>query len=366
VTRRSTAWPTPAQELLLRAALSHGDAAVESWRAWCRIDEIERTDPDSQRLLPLVYRSLVEAGVNDAALGKLRGAYRYWWYRNQVLFHGGARALQALTDAGLDTMILKSTALATLYYGARGARPMRDFDVLVRTEDALTATRVLREHGWAPATPQPQLRLDVGHAGSFVEPGGLRIDLHSHLLWQLDESNDAWAAARETSLNGVPTRALCDTDQLLSVCVDGARWAPVEPICWVADAVKVIDGAGPALDWDRLIRSARLTGVTVSSEAALGYLRRAFGSPVPAEVVTALARSRRSRVERLEFGPWGRPSRVGTLLMLWDRHRRLARVRAPGASTPGFATFLQQHYGLERRSQIPLYGLRKFVGPGRR
>src|SRR5215211_2539715 len=97
------AWPTHDQILLLRAAvLDVGDARA-SWEQWRAENALESADSASLRLLPLVYRNLVATGLDEADVGKLRGAYRAAWARNQLLFKRAAEVLGVLRDAGVQT-----------------------------------------------------------------------------------------------------------------------------------------------------------------------------------------------------------------------------------------------------------------------
>jgi hypothetical protein len=78
--------PTADQELLLEAATGASEAARAAWRGWQERNELDDVDFGAQRLLPLVYRHLVELGVDDPDLGRLKGLYRHSWYRNQIAF----------------------------------------------------------------------------------------------------------------------------------------------------------------------------------------------------------------------------------------------------------------------------------------
>jgi hypothetical protein len=67
-------------------------------------------------------------------------------------------------------------------------------------------------------------------------------------------------------------------------------------------------------------------------QLALAHLRDGFGAAVPASVVDDLAATPRRRRERAAFG----------------------------------AAVIQQHWGLERGSQLPLHALRKLAAARRR
>ncbi len=346
---RSVGWPRPEQELVLSAALAEGDEAIALWEEWSAAVTLDDVDPGSFRVLPLLYRTLANAGVEEERLAKLKGVYRQMWSRNQLLFHRAAHLLPRLAEAGVDTLLLKGAALVTLYYRDVGVRPMEDLDLLVPTADAPRAMQVLVANGWNPTTPRPESRVAVWHADSFSDPQGQNLDLHWNAFWELSNDSDLWAGAVPTTLNGVPTKALGHADQLLHVCVHGLHWSPTPPIRWVADATTVIRVAGSELDWDRLVRVAVANHVTLPAGATLGYLAER-GAPVPPAVLADLTAAKTTYAERKAFAVTGRrPNPAKMLRVLWDRHRRLRKE----GGTIGFVTYVQRHAGLERRSQLP-------------
>src|SRR5215813_6306532 len=148
VNNESGFWPTANQELILRAALLKGDAALEAWTAWKRVSDIDVLDFGSHRMIPQLYRNLVELGVEDPLLDRFKGVYRYYLYKNEKLLHSTAQVLQAFHDAGIETILLKGSALVPLYYRESALRPMQDADILVRVEQARPAMALLRKMGW--------------------------------------------------------------------------------------------------------------------------------------------------------------------------------------------------------------------------
>ena len=123
VTSRPGCWPTPAQLLLLRAALWRGEDALAAWTEWAAHADLDRLDEGSHRLLPLVYTNLHALGLAHPWLNRLKGLKRRTWYENRLLFHHMLPVAQAFESAAIKTLALKGPALATLYYPDLGARP---------------------------------------------------------------------------------------------------------------------------------------------------------------------------------------------------------------------------------------------------
>ena len=135
------------------------------------------------------------------------------------LMKDSAASFEALHEAGIETLLLKGAPLAILRYGSPGLRPMADVDILVPTDRALAAIRLLRELGWDSIDhPDPERRIELRHSEGFRRRSdGALIDLHWNALMQPFRDDDLWSAAIDVEIGGVPTRAPCATDQLLLV-----------------------------------------------------------------------------------------------------------------------------------------------------
>src|ERR1700694_5370160 len=132
-------WPTRAQELILRASLLKGDEALAAWREWKQISNVDVLDFGSHRMIPQLYRNLLEHGIRDPLMERFKGVYRYYLYKNETLLHHTAGVLRTFHEAGIVTIVLKGCALVSLYYPESGLRPMQDADILVRVEQARPA-----------------------------------------------------------------------------------------------------------------------------------------------------------------------------------------------------------------------------------
>lgn len=380
-------WPTREQGLLLQAALLRDSEAVEAWHKWRSCVDFERMDLSSTRLLPLVYKNLHDHLPAEPLMSKLRGAYRLAWTKNQVLFHSMAPVLQALHDAGLQTLTLKGAALIVQYYREYGLRPTSDFDVLVRTEQAPVAIQLLTKMGWRPkrrtlATLKGSA-FSISHGDSFVDTAGRILDLHWHVLHDCTYTgadDDFWEGAVPIEVSGVPTLALNPADQVLHVCVHGARWSRIAPIRWAADAATVINSCQEELDWPRLIAQARERLLVLPMRETLTYLQEALSVPVPVDVLHELGNMPVSALERIERGsrlnPYGKLGRLPVLLLRYRRHRKCPRTEANtqvSGQPMGFLAFVQHTWRLDRQWKVPFCALAKSlrrlramaVAPGR-
>lgn len=353
--------PSPAQLLVLHAALDEGPGALRAWRRWREEVEFDDVDHGSTRLLPLVYRNLPTGSFDPEVAGRLKGLYRRSWSHNQMIFRRAAEALGTLREAGIETLVIKGASLALLSYGDVGVRPMDDIDVLVPLERAAEAIAALSGAGWSPDHEDPLAWTQVHHSLGFAGPGQGNVDLHWFSLWQPADDARLWRAAVPLELAGARTLAPRAEDQLLLACVHGTPWSPLPPFRWIADAVTVIRSAGEELDWELLVAEARRRRLTVAVGAALAYLREELGAAVPGSALAELDAVPASRHERAAFRAACRPdSPLRTLRMAWDRYRRLRDLDTGAPPPGGFVDFARRFWGLESVWQLPLHALRAF------
>ena len=240
-------WPSPRERLLLRAALLDGHAALEAWSRWKEaLGGTPEPSVSAPALRPLLYRNLFRLGVEDPLAASWEPAYRRTLYRNQLMLQEAAPLIRSLEDAGIETLLLKGTALILRYYEDAGLRPMADLDVMVRRDQLPLACERLATQSWvSPQQPDPTT-LAAAHSAPFNRPGASPLDLHWRLLE--DEApapgdQALWARAAPVELFGVPTRALGATDQLLHVLAHGSRWSADRSHRWLADASVLLSRA---------------------------------------------------------------------------------------------------------------------------
>ena len=366
--RQGTFWTTQQQELLLRAALLNGREAIDAWSEWkscVDIDDIDLLDPGSYRLLPLVYRNLNNQRVEDPLMMKLKGIYRLTWYKNQMLFHTIANLLRSFHKAGIETMVLKGAALTFFCYKDYGLRPMNDFDVLIHTGQALQAVHLLKELGWQPRNFEPsEDYISVSYSHGFVDNSNRELDLHWHLLSQNrnEGADDAfWEGAVLTKVHDIPVYLLNTTDQLLHICVHGAKWNDIPSFRWVADAFMVMKNALSEIDWNRLITQAKKRRLILPLKDTLNYLRDSFDAPIASKFLQSIKDIPVSKIDRIEYKiTVSPPSRWTAVLDLWCQHSRLMGNANVMRKFIRFPRFLQDIWRLSIW-KLPFYGVFKVI-----
>jgi Uncharacterised nucleotidyltransferase len=360
-------WPSERQKLLLRTAFGGGEASAETWRRLRPRLDLDRLELGSFPLLPLVHRQLERLGIDDPYLPRLAGIRRRTWYLNHVQLERLAPALAALEGSGVEPIAVGGWQFPARYYGDVGLRLVEGLEVLVRPDRADAAARALAELGYAPA------RDAAAGVRRFVAPEGRECTLHRRLAQEFSvpergvELDDLWERTSEIPLGQATVRVLGPADELVRTCLAGARAATFPNVLWLADALAVVGAEGATVEWERVVRHARLLRSTLRLRDALVYLRRELDAWVPDEAIGELEAPPARRRERLAHREAGRlrpllgptpRSAVRFLHVTSDRSLPAALAALPG--------FLRDELGVERRAQVPLEVVRRMAGRERR
>ena len=368
VNNQSGAWPTRDQKLILRAALLKGDEAMKAWREWkCGVD-VDVLDFGSNRMIPRLYRNLLDHDVRDPLMDRFKSVYRYYLYKNEILLHHTIAVLRSFRDAGIPSMLLKGSALIPLYYEESALRPMQDVDILVPTAQARKAMKLLQEQGRRAVftnkpvfTEVPEEWISIRHSLPFEDDAGRQIDLHWHLLWECRNAGDSeyWDSAVPISLGDEQTLVLSPTYQLVHTCWHGARWNEVPPIRWIADAMAILNGSHAEIDWDLFVQQARRHHLSLLFRDCLECLQDLVAAPIPSSVVRALRDLPVSAMEKIGYEAASHPpvppdtGRILTLLAydyLWLTSSTSLRPKLLA-----FVKFLQFKWVIKHVWQVPFY-----------
>jgi hypothetical protein len=359
-------WPSDQQTLLLRAALWKGDRSANAWLRLRPSFDLDRLEPSSYVLLPLMYQQLEQLGLENQLLPKLRGIYRRTWYLNQLRLDRLKPALEAVHESDVDPLVVSSWELPICYYRDLGLRAVPELSLLVRPASVGRASQALSEAGWTgPVEPsesflrsRPYARFEGANGATcliswrlfheFVDPARGR------------EPEDLWEPSIDFSLGGVAARALCPTDELLNVCVSGARTSSWPTITWIVDAMAVLRASGSAIDWARFVLQARQLRATLRVLDAASFLRHELDAEVPSNVLEELgetpARRRDLLAHRTAASHW---PLLGVPPEILTRFLRLTADEGVAGALARLPTFLRDEWGLDRRSQIPFSAAQK-------
>lgn len=213
---------------------------------------------------------------------------------NLLLLSAAARALRALDNAGVATLVLKGASLIDTVF-AIDERAMADVDLLVRARDLRSAEHALSTTGAARVrdTGRPWSS-KVHYAGAYRLPEGVDVDIHTSLAvalrWRIP-IEDLFARSVPMRLNAAcSARRLCNEDLLLYVAINQASDDYASDARPAMDVARVVETL--AVDWDSLVERARSWRCSAATWLTLEHGRRHAGAPVPLDVIRALRPSR--------------------------------------------------------------------------
>ncbi|MGE0598727.1 MAG: nucleotidyltransferase family protein [Dehalococcoidia bacterium] len=352
------------QAAALGAALLPRDGAVEAFGELRALTgDLDQTDAATFRMLPMVYRNLKQAGLEDHHLLTLKGIYRQSWYRNRLSVGSAMRAVAVLRANGVEPIALKGLGLIASAYHEAALRPMHDIDLLITPGSYRVAVDALLEAGWKPLRGDRSdffRRVRVFHALPLVGPDGIEVDLHRKMLEEncFPKADDSALARTRTFQMGDETvTTLSPEDHVINACVHGARWDPVPALRWALDVAVTVRSAGASFDWEYLVREAARRRVSLAMCSALAFLRD-YESSIPAGVVEELEALPVRRLERVDFrmqqGGAGIGSQVGRYI---TRYGRLSSGRSLLRKFSDFPTYLECMWELDSPAAVPRDGV---------
>jgi hypothetical protein len=165
-----------------------------------------------------------------------------------------------LAQAGIETIVLKGSALAHAFYPDPSWRPFADIDLLVRAQDWERTCSLLAAIGLRRSLPEPRPGFErFRYAALHRTPDGLEVDLHRTLvlgafgLWM--DPEELFRRNTSFALGDAVLRRLDDTALLLHACVHaslGRRHPLLRPL---RDLAQVASLADP--DWELIADWAR-------------------------------------------------------------------------------------------------------------
>ena len=163
------------------------------------------------------------------------------------------------------------------------------------------------------------------------------------------ELGDLRDQAVEIALEATRARAIAPSDELVRVCLDGARAATPPNVVWLADALAALKATGDALDWERIVCHLLRLRAALRLRDALVYLAGKLDASVPDAVLQELAAFSPRRREALAHRKAGRSTRI-----VATRFLHVTATRPLAATMVSVPAYLRDELGLKRRAQVPL------------
>ncbi len=271
---------------------------------WNRVVE----SAEWHKLRGLAYRHLstpaFEAHVPPAAMDVLRSNYIRNTARQMFFERELSGVLQLFKDNGIEAILMKGAALVPeIYDDDRGLRPMGDVDIIVRTDRALDADKLLRDIGFRPGVDeeeQERMRVIDRQLAALARPGSpVVVEIHTHLVATDSpirfDINTIWERTVPHETNGVAHLTLDPTALLVAQTVNfmkDRRFYSYSALGQLCDVAEVVRKYSDEIDWDAFKPGgefADLRGVVFGS---LFMARGLLLAPVPEDVIEMLTPER--------------------------------------------------------------------------
>jgi hypothetical protein len=206
------------------------------------------------------------------------------------------QALDTLSAAGIEAILLKGAALGYSVYDSIVERPMADVDLLIRPECAASARALLLDAGWRWDTEGLPDECYDGHHHlpplTDAAGTGVQLELHTALFVEGHPFRlpleAVWEHSRALSVCGHSARIPDVHHLLLHLCLHFAWSHVMEVGAWrVVRDVDAISARG-GVDWDEFGRLAIESRSATSCYWTLCLAKGLVGTPVPGAVLEVL------------------------------------------------------------------------------
>ncbi len=198
------------------------------------------------------------------------------------------RLLEIFSAKGIAALVIKGPVLAIRAYGNPAVRSYGDLDLLVRQKDIRRATESLIASGYQAAVSLSAI--DAGKIPGqylFSKPDSkLLVELHNDFTLRYFPRplpiEDFFARQVRVRLDGYETPALAVEDELVLICIHGAKhfW---ERLAWIADVAALVSRQ-TSIDWERAAASARAVGAEHLLNTGLRLAADVLHAPLPPKV----------------------------------------------------------------------------------
>jgi len=285
-----------AQLLLLTAGGEKNDPAIRALLErpldWAKLSWLS----EQERATTVLWRRLSAIAPLPREAEPLHRMAMVSEFRMSHLESRMLSALDTMTRAEVEPVLLKGAALALTVYGSFVARPMSDVDLLVRREDAIRARDALLTGGWnAGAESAPEFYEGHQHLPPLVDAHGTgtSLELHTSLFFEGHPfaltSDDIRARAERVTVHGRAVLVPSVHDQLLHLCLHFAWSHMMATGAWRAfrdlDALVRTE----RVDWKEFTKLAKETRGASACYWTFRLARTLAGVAVPEWVERTLA-----------------------------------------------------------------------------
>ena len=261
------------QEYLLGALLKSGMQSDLNAGKWANTVNFDDLDASSYRLMPALYAKCGKSDALKKYRGRMKGIFRYYFYRNNRFVARIRGTLAALASQDIDFIVFKGTAILIQYHDSVALRSFGDCDILIREQDLKRTENVLRDAGWSYKYDDRKRQTDT-HSHDYVDETAAGFDLHWYALFECCEEGideGFWRRSRELDWKGLKLKVLSPEDEILVAACNGIRDRNNVMVDWLYDAGLIFKST-PGFDWKLVTREARARKLSDKLVTALALL----------------------------------------------------------------------------------------------
>ncbi len=273
------------QKHMLDGLLGDDATSTKALQAWVAKMDIDEIDAASYRLIPALYARAGSDPALQSIHGRLKGIYRYYFYRNNRFLSRMENILSALASAGIDFILFKGISILLQYHTSSAVRSSGDCDILIHPKDKERTEEILASCGFVYRYDAGRKLIDQ-HSHDFIDELENGFDLHWYaLLESCTENIDDrfWSRSRHITWKGLRLRVLAPEDELLVAGMNGIRELENARADWLYDAWTILK-ANPDFNWPLLHEELTHRGLQEPFLTVLGQLHR-FVPHLPEEVL---------------------------------------------------------------------------------
>lgn len=216
--------------------------------------------------------------MSPATLERIAATYTAVSAANRRACSGLTAVLEQFQTRRIDAILLKGADVLPRLYGAWGARPMADVDLLVRAEDLPAIHRMLLGLGF--------VQVIDGNPAYAAPDNSLILDLTTD-IWYAANTDAIWRRAIIRRIMGVPIKAMGSEDLLLYLTAYAVLHRGAFPPSYSRDITLLLQKE--PLNWTVVFDEAVRTRLTIPLYYGLSHVARCVPGTVPSQVLARLA-----------------------------------------------------------------------------
>lgn len=245
-------WATHQQQLLLKACLLDQPQSLNAYNQWIDQVNIDLLDHESNQLLGLLYRNLIQQQINSEHLGRLKGINRYQWTKNQLIISQFEQIYNQFKEHNIDFLCLDDLAILSHYYENNGSKFIQNLSLLICPNNLGTIEKILINLGWQIETKPINSRSQFSNLWFKNDKNQGLVCKSSLFIAQPQEytDNQIWEKAITQEIGRSHSKILSTIDTFLLLCLQ-ANHSERLSITKIADIMMLLNKAN--IDWVELV-----------------------------------------------------------------------------------------------------------------